>query len=1074
MAKQPRKPILHVTTKASDAPVIIEADGHASSTNHLHSYELDEVFDETSDTATVYDATARPLVQTVLDGMNATLMCYGMTGSGKTHTMLGDRAVEGIVGHAARQLLQAAQESGGAVTVGVSFMQLYGTVASDLLCSAGVPLKVTRDGEVVVEGQSVRAVSTPADVEAVVAEGVKRRKVCSQKLNSASSRSHAVLTFHVSTTTVTPTTTTTSEADEEEGEAEGESMGADGGSGPDGGTVLARCAKLSCVDLAGCERVKESGVSGVALREAQAINLSLFHLVRVVQALNANATSATSAKRRSERVPYADSPLTTLLSDALGGNCRTALIATLSPAQRHAAQTAASCAFAEACRAVTNGAGRVAARRVLRERPWAAANAAADSEARAVAARRARNTACAVAARLPWAGVAPGDASRCPGGRVDVGGLSCLVYGARGGGGGPAVAAAAESGVALVLHGNPSEAEDVAWLAPPLVHAGYLVVCPDMPGFGRSAGPRVATRSDQAVEPGGAADALSRLLSALGVRSATLVGYDWGAGVALAMAASGAHRRLVRSAVCMHPAYAAERTPDELCSVRAPTMVLWAEDNAFHSWLKFRPLAAKLRRRLGARSYAEHRTRREADDAWSHAARARAIVTFLTGVDPLPEAQAVAARPQVAAVAADGAAITRADGVIFREDVSAAMAARIDGHHSAALEAERTACAAVANAEACGELPTLLRRLASGGGATRAAAIAELHARSLPCLSDATISPRRLKQLGLWSAAARDAAEQLQAVAAGAPRYFPGRKLLLPRGRGVGVLRAVNTRSDAATVVAGRSADVEVVSWRELLALNQPHALPTDTVRTGAGDGDAAGGNCHDGAPVYRLEDGLWADMGSTLMRAEMARVALALEPIFARDVAAGLAALAAGHGHAALDAARCAAVVAMRRCLDVTTFAREGGDDGEPGGSIGGEGGARGRNRHRYAKDDVAKMAAYGEGHCRTCSSCLAPFLWSFADVLAIDAHYRTDAGARHQWLQYDARPSMRAFACDVYRDANAGGSGELLREPIEEASAGGGSGLRPADEPIALGGRRVIPTPLEPSDVQDVRRLL
>jgi hypothetical protein len=32
--------------------------------------------------------------------------------------------------------------------------------------------------------------------------------------------------------------------------------------------------------------------------------------------------------------------------------------------------------------------------------------------------------------------------------------------------------------------------------------------------------------------------------------------------------------------------------------------------------------------------------------------------------------------------------------------------------------------------------------------------------------------------------------------------------------------------------------------------------------------------------------------------------------------------------------------------------------------------------------------MAVCGEGHCRTLSSCLAPFLWTFADVLALDPH--------------------------------------------------------------------------------------
>ena len=70
----------------------------------------------------------------------------------------------------------------------------------------------------------------------------------------------------------------------------------------------------------------------------------------------------------------------------------------------------------------------------------------------------------------------------------------------------------------------------------------------------------------------------------------------------------------------MHPAFAKERVPDELRSVQASTMVLWAEDNAFHCFRKFKPLAAKLRQRLGDGRYVEHRTRRETDEAWSESA----------------------------------------------------------------------------------------------------------------------------------------------------------------------------------------------------------------------------------------------------------------------------------------------------------------------------------------------------------------------------------------------------------------------------------------------------------------------
>ena len=53
-------------------------------------YNFDHVFDMTSTQKYIYDVSVVPVVQSVLDGFNGTIMAYGQTSSGKTHTMLGE------------------------------------------------------------------------------------------------------------------------------------------------------------------------------------------------------------------------------------------------------------------------------------------------------------------------------------------------------------------------------------------------------------------------------------------------------------------------------------------------------------------------------------------------------------------------------------------------------------------------------------------------------------------------------------------------------------------------------------------------------------------------------------------------------------------------------------------------------------------------------------------------------------------------------------------------------------------------------------------------------------------------
>jgi kinesin family protein 3/17 len=110
-----------------------------------------------------------------------------------------------------------------------------------------------------------------------------------------------------------------------------------------------RVGKLNLVDLAGSERVHISGATGQRLEESKKINASLSALGNVIAALVECQGGGTR-----KHVPYRDSKLTRLLADSLGGNCRTTMLATISPAAEAFSETISTLKFAMRAKRVTN------------------------------------------------------------------------------------------------------------------------------------------------------------------------------------------------------------------------------------------------------------------------------------------------------------------------------------------------------------------------------------------------------------------------------------------------------------------------------------------------------------------------------------------------------------------------------------------------------------------------------------------------------------------------------------------------------------------------------------------------
>ncbi|BBN07806.1 hypothetical protein MPTK1_4g06510 [Marchantia polymorpha subsp. ruderalis] len=304
-------------------------------------YQFDEILTETASQKRVYEVVAKPVVESVLEGYNGTVMAYGQTGTGKTFTLgrLGeeDTADRGIMVRAMEDIL--ANVSSVDDTVTVSYLQLYMETVQDLLAPEKDNIAIVEDpktGDVSVPSATHVELQDQRSFVRLLQAGEANRFAANTKLNTESSRSHAILLVNVRKV-VKPKT----------GDRELIVLNENGGSPQVGKNIRAptvRKSKLLIVDLAGSERVDKSGSEGHTLEEAKSINLSLTALGKCINALAEN----------SPHVPIRDSKLTRMLRDSFGGTARTSLIVTIGPSPRHRGETASTIMFGQRAMKVEN------------------------------------------------------------------------------------------------------------------------------------------------------------------------------------------------------------------------------------------------------------------------------------------------------------------------------------------------------------------------------------------------------------------------------------------------------------------------------------------------------------------------------------------------------------------------------------------------------------------------------------------------------------------------------------------------------------------------------------------------
>lgn len=336
-----------------------------------------------------YEKAIQPLVnECVLEGHTASCFAYGITGSGKTHTMIGYGEEEGMYLLGARELLAAIQDFEANATeemnfhLKVRFAEIYNGHLYNLLnnrkrskileSDKGKVLlretEATEDGHYLSGDLRGAMCKTPEEVVAAITEGLNLRKAGNSATHFQSSRSHAIIELEITTDDIERLKTEYSRLDAEltwvknnddrdwkrkqriernmiknlelqkEAKTKHHALG---------GTLVfcdlagsEICSDV--IEVAGekvstghCEKQTE-----IEKLEAKAINISLMNLAECLKNQNKN--------KAGRRVGYRGSPLTMFLRKYLEGkDCRTVMLAAVSPSVAYKKRTVQTLRYAK-------------------------------------------------------------------------------------------------------------------------------------------------------------------------------------------------------------------------------------------------------------------------------------------------------------------------------------------------------------------------------------------------------------------------------------------------------------------------------------------------------------------------------------------------------------------------------------------------------------------------------------------------------------------------------------------------------------------------------------------------------
>ncbi|PON84753.1 Kinesin-like protein Kca1/Kca [Trema orientale] len=276
--------------------------GDDSISNPKKDFEFDRVYGPHVGQAELFND-VQPLVQSALDGYNISIFAYGVTHSGKTHTMEGSSHDRGLYARCFEELFDLANSDSTSTSrfkFSVTVAELYNEQTRDLLSELGDALPKVRLGSPDSFVELVQEkVDNPLDFSRVLKAAFHSRGNDVAKFNV----SHLILTVHVYYNNLIT----------------GENS----------------YSKLSLVDLAGSEGSIAEDESGERVTD-------LLHVMKSLSALGDVLASLTSKK---DVIPYENSMLTKVLADLLGGTSKTLMILNLCPNALNLKETVSSLNF---------------------------------------------------------------------------------------------------------------------------------------------------------------------------------------------------------------------------------------------------------------------------------------------------------------------------------------------------------------------------------------------------------------------------------------------------------------------------------------------------------------------------------------------------------------------------------------------------------------------------------------------------------------------------------------------------------------------------------------------------------